>query len=188
MHWLTIPTCHRPACRWRSLCCNRIANSVSRLAFSSGCEKLDASPTGVLANVTKELLAHNMSGIVIVSRFMRIIGCSSILLFSQPTSAGYVEAVKIRYHENYEFKQWKTVDVEFVTGTEISSRVSGYFPIQHNYAIVPLQNDRVIVLKLEEVRLCYGSFTKSCFPLSGKIHAFDKSGQAWEICTNIYCY
>ena len=117
----------------------------------------------------------------------RIAGLLCLLCTTIQSNAGYIEAVKVRHHENYDVTPWKTVDVEFVTGTEIRDRVSGYFPFIHTYAIIPLQNERVIVLKLDGISLCSGEFRRSCFPLYENIRGYDKQGQAWEICTRGIC-
>lgn len=116
-----------------------------------------------------------------------IIGAAVLFVSISNATAGYVETVRVRYHQNYEVTPWEAIDVEFVTGTEITKRVTGYFPFLHSYAIISVQGGGVIVLKLDNITLCSGTFRRSCFPLFENIRGYDRHGQAWEICTSTFC-
>lgn len=111
------------------------------------------------------------------------------MLAAIPASAEYVQTSKVRYSVNHVQSQWYTVEVTFLTGMELNraTRTFGYDGFS-KYAVIFWGEGQASVIKIGSMMFCSGDFSRSCLPSFGNIEGEDQQGDAWEICTQQFCY
>ncbi len=110
------------------------------------------------------------------------------LLMAAPSTAEHVQTSKVRYAAGYGMSQWYTVDVTFLTGTELN-RATRTFDYDGfgKYAVVFWGEGQAAVIKVENFLVCGTTFSQSCLPSLGNLRGEDQDGRRWEVCTQRLC-
>jgi len=105
-------------------------------------------------------------------------------------NAKYVQTCKIKYKKEYGWSKYYTVDVTFMSGTELNNATRTFdYDGFSTYAIIFWDKDEATVIKISSFTGCGTEVKKSCITnkvmnLEGK----DQQNRKWEVCTNDYCY
>jgi hypothetical protein len=114
---------------------------------------------------------------------------AALVVMAAPVQARYVQTVKVRYQANFTNSQWYTIDVTFVTGTELNQATRTFsYTSYKNYAVVFWAEGEATVIQLDGYFVCGFSFEATCMPLVGKMKGQDQQGRLWEVCTGQFCY
>lgn len=103
--------------------------------------------------------------------------------------ARLTETAKVRYETSDGRSKWYSVDVNFLTGTELnrataSFRYNGF----KNYAVIFWGDEQVSVILLNSpILFCALEFTSNCLPILGRMKGPDQEGRQWEVCTAMFC-
>lgn len=119
-----------------------------------------------------------------------IMGILAILILCGMTSAKYTQTSKVKYKTNYGWSDYYTVEVTFVSGTELNraTRSLDYDGFS-TYAVVFWDKGQASVIKISSYTGCGLEVTQRC--ITNKITNLvgdDQHGRGWEVCTNRICY
>lgn len=106
------------------------------------------------------------------------------------SDAKYVQTCKIKYKTNYEWSKYYTVEVNFLTGSELNSATRTFnYQAFSVYAVVFWGNDQASVVKISSILMCGNEVSKECIINSlTNLKGEDQQGKNWEICVTGYCY
>lgn len=112
------------------------------------------------------------------------------LLWVSPANAEYTQTAKVRYQTNYSYSQWYTVDVTFVTGSELNRATSSFrYGGFEKYAVVFWGPGEASVIELDGFFVCSFEFTRSCLStITSRHKGVDQEGRQWEVCTGQFCF
>lgn len=105
-------------------------------------------------------------------------------------SAKYVQTCAVKYMTQDGWSKKYTVDVTFLTGSELNEATNSYkYSFYSTYAVIFWGNEKASVIKLTSYTLCGSEVEKSCITsaytdLKGK----DQDDTEWKICVSEYCY
>lgn len=105
-------------------------------------------------------------------------------------SAKYTQTCVVKYQTQNGWSKKYTVDVSFMTGTELNEATNSYkYSSYSTYAIIFWGKDQATVIKLSSYTGCGTEVDKNCITntytdLKGK----DQDNDVWKICVSNYCY
>jgi hypothetical protein len=109
-------------------------------------------------------------------------------LIPSAAQAKYVQTSKVRYETSEGLSKWYSVDVTFLTGSELNSATLSFkHSMFGEYAVVFWGDHKASVIKLDSLMICGTEFEQSCLPFSGRMKGPDQEGRSWEICTGSFC-
>ncbi|SES84325.1 hypothetical protein SAMN05444285_102245 [Draconibacterium orientale] len=113
-----------------------------------------------------------------------------LLCIGLTSSAKYVQTCKAKYKTNYEWSKYYTVDVTFISGSELNTATSTYnYASYSTYAVIFWGDDKATVIKLSSYTGCGTEVTKDCISNTiGNLKGEDQEGRDWEVCVSGYCY
>lgn len=104
--------------------------------------------------------------------------------------AKYTQTCKVKYKKNYDWSQYYTVDVTFMSGTELNRATKSYeYDGFSTYAIIFWDKDETSVIKLSSFTGCGLEVSQRC--ISNKatnLEGEDNQGRGWEVCTRSVCF
>lgn len=115
----------------------------------------------------------------------------SLLLLSVFTAAEakYTKTCKVKYKTQGRWSEYYTVDVNFLSGSELNSATSSYnYQTYSTYAVIFWGNGKAAVIQISGYTGCGTEVTESC--IINKIYNLegeDQIGRDWEICTRTFC-
>ncbi|MGE5501530.1 MAG: hypothetical protein ACM3W4_06355 [Ignavibacteriales bacterium] len=112
----------------------------------------------------------------------------ALVFLPTAASAKYVQTVKVRYATDDGASPWYSVDVTFLTGTELNraTRTFNYGGFD-KYAVIFWDQNEASVIKLDGFFACGTEFTQSCLRTIGNMDGTDQEGRGWEICAHSLC-
>jgi hypothetical protein len=133
-------------------------------------------------SINKKQKTSNMKKIILTLLTISFL-CST-------TEAKYVQTCKVKYKKNYEWSDFYTVEVTFMSGTELNRAIKTYeYDSYSTYAIIFWDKDQASVIKISTYVGCGTEVTQSC--ISNKVtnlEGEDQKGKGWEICAKNLCY
>ena len=111
-----------------------------------------------------------------------------LLFLAGAADASWKFPTRVRFDAGDGFTPWTNANVLFVTGRElnrVSTNVAPY-PENGRFAVVPMTDGELKVVRLSGFVACGSSFTASCL-MEGRADAFDGKGRHWQLCTNPKC-
>ncbi len=114
----------------------------------------------------------------------------TILLLIGTLEAKYTQTCKVKYKINYGWSKYYTVEVTFMSGTELNRATKTFnYAGFTTYAIIFWDKDEASVIKISSFTGCGTEVKQSC--ITNKVTNFkgeDQQGRGWEICTKSYCF
>lgn len=114
----------------------------------------------------------------------------TFILFIGISEAKYTQTCKVKYKKNYNWSEYYTVDVTFMSGTELNRATKTFdYDGFSTYAIIFWDQDEATVIKISSYTGCGTEVKQSCIinKLSN-LEGEDQQGRGWEICTTNYCF
>jgi hypothetical protein len=110
--------------------------------------------------------------------------------FVQYTHAKYVQTCKVKYAASYGWSKYYTVDVTFMTGSELNKATSSLsYSSFSTYAIIFWGQNEATVIKLTNILGCGYETKQSCISNHVmNLNGSDQEVKSWEVCTKQYCY
>jgi hypothetical protein len=102
----------------------------------------------------------------------------------------YTQTCKVKYKKNYEWSKYYTVNVTFMSGTELNQATKSYdYSSFSTYAIIFWDKDQASIIKISSYTSCGTEVSKSCISnMVTNLKGEDKQGVGWEVCTMNLCY
>lgn len=114
----------------------------------------------------------------------------TVLFFIGVSDAKYVQTCKVKYKRNYDWSDYYTVEVTFMSGTELNRATKTFdYDGFSTYAIIFWDKDEASVIKISSFTGCGTEVSQSC--IANKVtnlEGEDQQGRTWEVCTKNYCY
>jgi hypothetical protein len=114
----------------------------------------------------------------------------TVFFFCFTVDAKYTQTCKVKYKKNYGWSDYYTVEVSFMSGTELNRVTKSYdYESYSTYAIIFWDKDEASVIKISSYTGCGSEVSQSC--ISNKVtnlEGEDQQGRGWEVCTKSYCY
>jgi hypothetical protein len=114
----------------------------------------------------------------------------TIFLFIGAVQAKYTQTCKVKYKKDYGWSNYYTVDVTFMSGTELNRATKTFnYDGYSTYAIIFWDKDEVTVIKISSYTGCGIEVNQSC--ITNKVtnlEGDDRQGRGWKVCTMNYCY
>lgn len=104
--------------------------------------------------------------------------------------AKYTKTCKVKYKTEHNWSEYYTVDVNFLSGSELNSATSSFdYEIYSTYAVVFWGSGKAAVIQISGFTGCGLEVKESCIinKLSN-LEGEDQNGRDWEICTSTYCF
>jgi hypothetical protein len=111
-------------------------------------------------------------------------------LLPQAAQAKFSRDAKVRYDTSDGRSDWYSVNVIFITGSELNlATTSVKYSSFKSYAVVFWSKEEASVIRLDEPTLfgCGTEFKESCLPIFGNMKGPDQQGRVWEVCTAMFC-
>jgi hypothetical protein len=111
-----------------------------------------------------------------------------LLFLAGAADASWKFPTRARFDAGDGFTPWTNANVLFATGRELN-RVSTNtvpYPSDGRFAVVPMTDGELNVVRLSGFVSCGSSFTPSCI-LNGRADGFDGKARHWQLCTNPKC-
>ncbi len=115
----------------------------------------------------------------------------TLFLFSaNAIYAKYVQTCDVKYMTKDGWSKKYTVDVTFISGSELNEATSSYkYSGFSTYAVIFWSKEQVTIIKLSTFLSCGTTVDKNCITnsvtdLKGK----DQDDDEWKICVGNYCY
>lgn len=103
-------------------------------------------------------------------------------------SAKCTTVAKVKYEANYGWSKLYTVDVTFMSGSELNSTTSTFNYSPYNvYAIIFWNNDQATVIKLTLTTIS----NVTCSFIENQIldlQGYDQDGDKWNVCLKSICF
>jgi len=114
----------------------------------------------------------------------------TIFFLFSTAQAKYTHTCKVKYKKNYGWSEYYTVDVTFMSGTELNKETSSFdYDGFSTYAIIFWGKDEASVIKISSFTGCGTEVKQSCFTNKvSNLEGEDQQGRGWEVCTKNYCY
>jgi hypothetical protein len=112
------------------------------------------------------------------------------VLFSSISQAKYTQTCKVKYKKNYGWSEYYTVDVNFMSGTELNRATRSYsYDSFSTYAVIFWDKDEVTMVKISSYLSCGNEVSQRCISNAiTSLEGEDQQGRGWEICTKSFCY
>jgi hypothetical protein len=96
----------------------------------------------------------------------------------------------VKYAASYGWSKYYTVDVTFMTGSELNKATSSLsYSSFSTYAIIFWGQNEATVIKLTNILGCGYETKQSCISNHVmNLNGSDQEGKSWEVCTKQYCY
>lgn len=106
------------------------------------------------------------------------------------TYAKYTQTCKVKYKRQYDWSNYLTVDVTFMSGVELNNATKTYkYDSYSTYGIIFWDKDEASIIKVSSFTGCGSEVTKSCITNKTlNLEGEDQVGKNWQICTKDYCY
>jgi len=115
-----------------------------------------------------------------------------LILFFTSTDvfAKYTQTCVVNYMTQNGWSKNYTVDVSFMTGTELNEATNSYnYSSYSTYAIIFWGEDKASVIKLSSYTACALEVDKNCITNTySALKGQDQDGDDWKICVSNYCY
>lgn len=113
-----------------------------------------------------------------------------ILFYSIIACAKYIQTSKVKYKKNYDWSEYYTVDVTYMSGMELNSATKTFnYDSYSTYAIIFWDKDEATIIKISTFTGCGSEVKQSCITNKySNLEGEDQEGRNWEICTRTYCY
>lgn len=114
----------------------------------------------------------------------------AFLVMNFTAMAKYTQTCKVKYKNNYNWSEYYTVDVVFMSGSELNRATSTFdYETFSVYAIVFWDDDEASVIKISSFTACGLEVKQNCISnLIYNLEGEDQQGRAWEVCTRNLCY
>ncbi len=113
----------------------------------------------------------------------------TIFLLCGTASAKYTQTCKVKYRKNYSWSDYYTVEVTFMSGTELNTATKSLnYDGFSTYAII-FWDKEDSVIKVSSFTGCGTEVTQSC--ITNKVinlEGEDQHGRGWEVCTKSFCF
>ena len=112
------------------------------------------------------------------------------ITFAFSAEAKYIQTCAARYMTQDGWSKKYTVDVTFISGTELNEATQSYKYSSYSvYAVIFWGEGKATVIKLTSYFSCGTEVDKSCITnVIGDIKGRDQDGDEWKICTGDFCY
>lgn len=121
-------------------------------------------------------------------RFIAYAALAVVAFVSSPADARLRQDAKVRYETREGQSKWYTVEVNFLTGQELSDATSSLrYSMFKNYAVIFWRENEATVIEIAGFNFCSGEFSQTCLPILGRMNGEDADGTKWEVCTGIIC-
>lgn len=113
-----------------------------------------------------------------------------ILIIVGVADAKYTHTCGVRYKKNFGWSDYYTVDVTFMSGSELNKATKSYnYSSYSTYGIVFWNRDEATIIKISSFTGCGREVTQSCITNKySNLDGEDQQGRGWEICTKSRCY
>jgi hypothetical protein len=113
-----------------------------------------------------------------------------IINLCSPAEAKYTQTCSVKYLTKEGWSKKYTVDVTFVSGSELNEATSSYKYSSYSvYAIIFWGDRQATVIKIATYLSCGEEVDKNCITGSyGDHKGKDQDGDEWKICTGDFCY
>lgn len=113
-----------------------------------------------------------------------------IFLIASPAGAKYVQTAKAKYQTSYQWSQYYTVEVSFLTGKELNDSTRSFsYNAFSVYAVIFWGPGQASVIQLSGIFTCGLQTNQSCIQnVFSNLEGQDQEGRNWEICTKSYCF
>lgn len=104
--------------------------------------------------------------------------------------AKYIQTCKVKYKRNYDWSDYYTVEVIFMSGFELNNATKTFnYSVYSTYAIIFWDNDEASVIEISTFTGCGTEVTQNCITNNVvNLEGEDQQGRRWEICTKSYCF
>jgi len=104
--------------------------------------------------------------------------------------AKYTQTCEVRYETESGWSKAYTVDVSFLTGSELNTATNTFKNSSFStYAVVFWSQGEASVIKLSPMLLCGAEVDKSCITNTlGDLKGPDQDGDEWKICLSNFCF
>ncbi|MNK96494.1 hypothetical protein D3C87_1167770 [compost metagenome] len=111
-------------------------------------------------------------------------------LLTLKAEAKYNQTCIVRYTTEEGWSKKYTVDVTFISGTELNEATNSYKYSSYSiYGVIFWGEGRASVIKISNFLSCGSEVTKSCITNTyGDIKGKDQDDDEWKICVSDYCY
>ena len=114
----------------------------------------------------------------------------TIFLLCGTADAKYTQTCKVKYKKNYGWSDYYTVEVTFMSGTELNRATKSFdYDGFSTYAIIFWDKDEASVIKISSFTGCGTEVTQSC--ITNKVtnlEGEDQQGRGWEVCSKSMCF
>lgn len=115
---------------------------------------------------------------------------SIFLLLSFKAEAKYTQTCIARYMTQDGWSKKYTVDVTFISGSELNDATNSYKYSSYSvYAVIFWGEGKATVIKISNYLSCGTEVDKNCITGTyGDIKGKDQDDDEWKICVGDYCY
>jgi hypothetical protein len=115
---------------------------------------------------------------------------ATIFLLSFNAEAKYTQTCVTRYMTQDGWSKKYTVDVTFISGSELNEATNSYKYSSYSvYAVIFWGEGQASVIKISNYLSCGSKVDKNCITNTyGDIKGKDQDGDEWKICVSDYCY
>jgi hypothetical protein len=114
----------------------------------------------------------------------------SFFLLSFIAEAKYTQTCTARYMTENGWSKKYTVDVNFLSGSELNQATNTYnYSTYSVYAVIFWGKGQASVIKLSSYLMCGSEVDKNCIRSSiTDLKGNDQDGDEWKICVGDYCF
>lgn len=106
-----------------------------------------------------------------------------------PSQAACRKVCSVCYATNYGWSKKYTVEVTFLTGSELNDATSSFKYSSYSvYAVIFWGEGKASVIKISNYLICGSEVDCSCIDTYGSLKGSDQDGDDWKICTNDICF
>ncbi|MDY0142408.1 MAG: hypothetical protein RBR97_11005 [Bacteroidales bacterium] len=113
-----------------------------------------------------------------------------LVILALDANAKYTQTCKAKYKRNYDWSEYYTLDITFMSGSELNKATKTYkYESYSTYAIIFWDKDEATIIKITSYTGCGTEVKQNC--ITNKVSNLigeDQQGRSWEICTRTYCY
>jgi hypothetical protein len=125
-------------------------------------------------------------------RLFKTILVTSILSLCviSPISAKYTQTCKAKYKANYGWSQYYTVEVTFLSGSELNKATKSWdYSSYTTYAVIFWGDGEASVIEISSYTGCGSEVTQRCITNKfSNLEGEDQQGRGWEVCVKSTCY
>jgi hypothetical protein len=114
----------------------------------------------------------------------------TIFFLCSAAEAKYTQTCKVKFKKNYDWSDYYTVEVTFMSGMELNRATKSFdYDGFSTYAIIFWDKDEATVIKISSFTGCGTEVTQSCITNKvSNLEGEDQQGRGWELCSKSMCF